>query len=495
MLSLVRTRLTCSLAVLMTVLAACASTDPGVTATRSRDAARTQLIPTDTTAPGDPAPVSTDPLPVEAGVIDFGSNKTPQPYDGFLIASFKDIDAFWAQEFPVVYGTAYTPLEGGIFAAYSARTEPIPGCGGNETTFADVEGNAFYCSLGDFMVYDDEVLLPDLVDSLGEAAVSIVLAHEFGHAIQFRSDEFFVQPTILKEQQADCFAGAWAAHVARGESDTLSFSDNEVKAGLVAMLKVADPVELGGSGDEDAHGTGFDRVGAFQDGFNGGAERCKPFFEEGRQLIDIPFDTADPNVGNLPFDTDDDNDIVTLLPADLTRFWTDLLATSGTAFTAPTVLLYPTAGPFPPCDGRAEDTYPNNSFYCASTNQVMIDADFATGLSIDPLLGDMSVGYLLSQGFSEAVQTAFQSALEGEPRALFDDCLTGSWVRDIVPPLPEDRELFLSAGDLDEAVLVAIIRSDESTDTNVRGSAFEKIDSFRVGVLGGVDACAATLSG
>ena len=61
----------------------------------------------------------------------------------------------------------------------------------------------------------------------------------------------------------------------------------------------------------------------------------------------------------------------------------------------------------------------------------------------------------------------------------------------IIPPIPEEREnsLQLSAGDLDEAVIIAIARSDQSTDTNVNGSAFEKISAFRTGVLGGLNVC------
>ena len=67
----------------------------------------------------------------------------------------------------------------------------------------------------------------------------------------------------------------------------------------------------------------------------------------------------------------------------------------------------------------------------------------------------------------------------------------GAWVAYIVPPIPETREdtLQLSAGDLDEAVITAIARSDASSDTNVSGSAFEKIDAFRTGVLGGLNVC------
>ena len=69
----------------------------------------------------------------------------------------------------------------------------------------------------------------------------------------------------------------------------------------------------------------------------------------------------------------------------------------------------------------------------------------------------------------------------------------GVHLEDAVANSPNDgREdtLLLSAGDLDEAVVTAIARSDLATDTNVLGSAFEKIDAFRKGVLGGLNVCA-----
>ena len=73
---------------------------------------------------------------------------------------------------------------------------------------------AFYCTLGDFMVYDDgdNSLLGALAENFGPSIMGVVLAHEFGHAIQFRAgdlDSGF--STILTEQQADCFAGAWVS--------------------------------------------------------------------------------------------------------------------------------------------------------------------------------------------------------------------------------------------------------------------------------------------
>ena len=100
----------------------------------------------------------------------------------------------------------------------------------------------------------------------------------------------------------------------------------------------------------------------------------------------------------------------------------------------------------------------------------------------------MAVGYLFSNAYSDAVQTTLGSTRTGEPRQLFDYCLTGVWTAWTIPA-EADKEIRLSAGDLDEALLVAIERSDETADANVHGSAFETTDAFRSGVLGGLTEC------
>ena len=435
-------------------------------------------------------------VPPDQAVIDFGSTKPPQSYDGYLVAAFSDIEAFWAAQYPAVYGSSFKPLSGGIFAAYPSRREPIPGCGSGQTAYADVKGNAFYCTEGDFIVYDDAVLLPELVKSLGESSVGVVLAHEFGHAIQQRAGDVN-QPTILREQQADCFAGAWAAHVGRGEAANLSFGDAQIKQGLIAMIQVRDPLFVSGS-TADAHGSGFDRVGAFQDGFVGGVTRCSRFFTEGREnnLIDIPFNPADPT-GNLPFQdpTGAGNDIVTDIPADLNRFWTTAAASAGaTGFSAPTLTPFPAAGPYPACAGLDAVDLEGHVVYCASSNSVLVDQDLAVTLDADPLYGDLSIGYLIGDAYAEAVQTAAHGTLTGAKRVLLDDCYTGAWTATDIPDPTTGQargggKITLSAGDLDEAIATALARSDSAADQNQQGTAFDKIAAFRAGVLGDVSVC------
>ena len=497
MLPSVRTRVAVLVGLAALGAVACGVKDSGVTAIEARAGGGGSLFPTESTVTGDTTPVEPT-YEVIPGVVDFGSNKEARDYDGFLTAAFGDIQDFWAQAYPEAYGGEWVPLQAGIYAAYPDRVETIPGCGNEFSSYEDVwSRGAFYCRPDDFMAYDDYELLPSLVAELGKEAVAVVLAHEFGHAVQFRAGTA-EQAVILKEQQADCFAGAWSAHVASGGSNLIFFDDADVRAGLIAMLQIRDPVESGGLLNPDAHGTGFDRVGAFQDGFVGGVTRCATFFDENRldNLIDIQFDATDPNAGNLPLiDPAPDPDlgaadIVTLIPASLDYFWVALAEANSVPFTAPTFEAFPSAGPYPTCDGGDQGAFQGNVVFCPTNNVIYWDQDTAAVLAADPLTGDLSVGYLFSNAYSDAIQTALRSQRTGEPRALMNDCLTGAWVVSIVPQMAaEDSVIVLSAGDLDEAVITAIARSDEATDTNINGSAFEKVDAFRTGVLGGLNVC------
>jgi predicted metalloprotease len=506
-----------ALAVAALAIAACGNTDQGVTARRSDQgtAAPDDTGPTappdstgSTTEPTSPLDTTEDttPPPSDGGIIDFGDAKTPQPYDNYLNQAFEDITSYWAENFPTLYGGTFTPVSG-IYALYPDRTDLPQSCQG-PVNFSDVEGNAFYTDCGDIIVYDDYELLPQLVDSLGAAAVGVVAAHEYGHAIQERAGVFDMNlPTVDTEQQADCFAGAWAAHLARGEGQVLSFDDRDVKAGLVAMITVRDPPGITNVVDDpNGHGTAFDRVGAFQEGFIKGPERCKDFIDHPNPRIDLVFLSEEDfaSGGNLPFDQ-----ILADLPKALDTFWVPTLQAANIAFTSPTLQAF-SDGQAPACDDRTPESLVNNATYCQSTNTIVYDDQFVHDLYDQ--LGDLSFSYPIASAYSDAVQVALHSALQGESRVLLNDCLVGAWIDDIVPqvdangnPVVDEngnvqardpnQEIILSAGDLDEAVGTAVLLGDESSSTDVNGTAFEKIDAFRSGVLDGMSGCQARING
>jgi predicted metalloprotease len=422
--------------------------------------------------------------------INFGVNKTPQPYDTFLQASLGDVQDYWRKTYPEVYGAPFTNLAGGIWASYPNRQEAIPdGCPKQSSQQYPAQGNAFYCTRGDYIVYDDAMLIPRLTKEFGESAVGVVFAHEFGHAIQKRVGALGPStPTIFIEQQADCFAGAWTAHVARGESSRLKFGDQDIKAGLSAMVAVKD----GTLGEDvfkgDAHGSAFDRVGAFENGFKGGAVACKAMETNPLPLLDLPFSSQQDKDtgGNLAYDK-----ILPEVEKALNRFW----AAGVTSFSPPTVTTFAHSGPFPTCDGIDQSAFPFNAVYCPKTNAIFLDEGYAKTLYNK--YGDFAVGYIISNAWSEAVQTQLGSNLAGEQRLLIDDCLTGAWTKDAIPPADgnlDPTRLYISPGDLDKAVETALL-SDAGIGNGKMASAFEKIDNFRAGVIGGITECNNRISG
>jgi predicted metalloprotease len=260
------------------------------------------------------------------------------------------------------------------------------------------------------------------------------------------------------------------------------------------MIEVRDPA---GSDvlDPNGHGTAFDRVGAFQEGFINGPERCAGFLDSPNPRVDLTFTGQDLETGgNLPFD-----EMVQTLPETLDITWLPVVEQQGVPFTSPPLEGFAADGPYPTCDGRGEDELRNHAVFCADTNTIEIDEDFAVGLYNS--FGDLAFAYPVAAAYSDAVQTALGTGLVGEPRVLMNDCLVGAWIADLVPISgsnpPEsanpDQTIVLSAGDLDEVVLTAVLVGDEASNTDVNGTAFEKIDAFRSGVLGGLDACTSRL--
>ncbi|MEM9748425.1 MAG: hypothetical protein AAF945_17155, partial [Actinomycetota bacterium] len=252
------------------------------------------------------------------------------------------------------------------------------------------------------------------------------------------------------------------------------------------------------------HGSGFDRVGAFQVGFNDGLARCAELIENRLPLVLLDFVGDRDTGGNAPFGFEE-NQLFDFLPDDLNLLYDNDLEADFPNFEPLTLVPVSSLA-----DATCDDLSPgfeNGAALCDESSTVYLNVPVAQQIYDE--FGDFAPGYLLGIAWAEAALISSGSTLTGEERALEADCLTGNWVRTVIPerdangnlvfdedgfvllPQPRDpgRGASVSPNDLTEAIQIAILIGDEDDDMNAIGSAFEKIDAFRQGTLFGLDSC------
>lgn len=407
-------------------------------------------------------------------------------YSTFLEAAIVDIEEFWARQYPAVYGDDYLPIVGGVHGHRRDRREPLPSGCSFDGDYTDVEENAFYCDDGDFIVFDDEILFPSFADEFGVVVVGVIMAHEWGHVIQsaLRNDILDSRINTTLELQADCFAGAWTASARRDGVGGRPITDRDITASLLGLVQLGD--QPGDRPDDPAaHGSAFDRVSAFQEGFLGGVEPCAAYEDDEPVPLQFGFTVEElsrPNPSDFPFDAE----MFELLTGDLDLFWSAVIP----SWITPTV----SVGDDTPCRNPSSATL--GVAVCDSPRTIVVDPDLMFDV-YNTTPGDFAVGYLLAVGYGELVQRTLDLDVDGEIGHLLNDCLAGAWSGDIlplnvepvVPPSDETPRISLSPGDLDEAIRIIIAIGDVSTDLDEFGSPFEKVDAFRQGVFNGASAC------
>jgi len=390
--------------------------------------------------------------------------------------ALRDVERFWTATYPqLADGRAFTPVKGG-YHAYTQRKLPPP-CG-NESV--EYQPNAFYCPVGDFIAWDAQTLIPQLQAQYGDVLVGVVMAHEYGHAIQTRL-RITDQPTVVLEQQADCFAGAWLADVLAGRSTAFrDVTPAQLDSTVGGLLVLRD--EPGTSAQNpQAHGNAFDRVRALQDGVEEGAKLCAGYRADNVPVTEVEFQTeADAaSGGDLPY-----GQAVDALSRDAQEYWSKAYpALTGQPWQP--LRVEPFDGQAPACE-RPEPAAPGGAFYCP-------DGDFAAfdNARLAPTLyeriGDNAVGMMLGDLFARAAQSRRGAPTQDRAGQLAVDCLAGSWTSSLLARSPGEG-ITLSPGDLDEAVaaLLAFGRAGDASGT----SAFDRIGSYRDGVLKGLEGCA-----
>jgi predicted metalloprotease len=131
------------------------------------------------------------------------SRDASDPVSKLAVTAIADLEQFWGKQYSDLYGSDFEPIKGGFFAAVPSQGD-VPPCATDPQEV--VARAAYYCSTEDVVAWDAENVLPELREKFGDFVIRIVFAHEYGHAIQARSN--FTARSVTVELQADCFAGA-----------------------------------------------------------------------------------------------------------------------------------------------------------------------------------------------------------------------------------------------------------------------------------------------
>jgi predicted metalloprotease len=306
--------------------------------------------------------------------------------------------------------------------------------------------------------------------------VPFVMAHEFGHAIQYRVNELAGE-SINVETQADCFAGAWTAWVMEGNAAHVAIRTPELDKIITGYLITADTV---GSDParRGAHGSYFDRVSAIAEGFDGGVDACRDNFGPDRVYTAAEFtDQNGGDVGgNSPY-----ADTLDIIGRTLPKFWTSVFPVAfGKGFSEPEVSGF---------DGTAPDcvTGDRDLGFCDSDRTVYYDE---TDL-IQPAyseLGDFAVPTAISLPYALAARSQLGLSTDDGAATRSAVCLTGWYEAQIFSG--QFRTLTISPGDIDEAVEFLLRYGvEESVFPDTDATGFELLEQYRAGFLTGGTQC------
>ena len=262
-----------------------------------------------------------------------------------------------------------------------------------------------------------------------------------------------------------------------------------MRIGLLAMITVRDPIGVDQFSD-GGHGSAFDRVGAFQVGFTEGVARCAELIDDPLPLVPNSLQPVINRDGNAEFGYDDDQ-IVGIVTAALNDFWPQALAAADAELPELTVVPVESADDVD-CDDSAGDLA-TGAVYCAASREVFFDEPFARELyeQLRRLRRRLHARHGVERGGPAGAR---QQAGRRGPRAGVGLPHRGLGGR----PHPRrpgeyDGGPQIESGDLDEAIRTALVVGDDASTDDVLGSGFEKIASFREGVLEGIPACTARL--
>jgi predicted metalloprotease len=173
-------------------------------------------------------------------------------------AAIGAVGLFWRRHFQPIFDRPYSPPR--VIGGYVGDNGPD--CAGHKAE----PFNAFYCKPGDYLAWDQNLMAAGY-QQIGDSWVYLIIAHEWGHAIQARLSHSLVSQA--DELQADCLAGATLEGAQR---DGLLRMDPGDDAEIArALTVVADKYPWSNKRD---HGDAQQRIDAYNRGDRGGVPAC-----------------------------------------------------------------------------------------------------------------------------------------------------------------------------------------------------------------------------
>lgn len=409
------------------------------------------------------------------------------PVDRLAALAVDDAAEFWQNNYVGLDGS-FEPVE--ILQSWDSTNPSSPTICGMDTY--DVP-NALYCLDDKSMAWDRGQLVPIGMEFFGDVSIAALLGHEYGHAVQSMAgiaDE--TTPTIVSEQQADCFAGNYIRWVSAGESPRFKLSTGEgLNHVLAAAITLRDPILTPGDSEmlETGHGTALDRVSAFQIGFSGSPSECAAIDmneieqRRGDLPMSLPYnDTGDVSSGDME------------ITEESLQLLMDVLGEVYRPEDAPKLSFDET--------DCADATASPPASYCPATNTISVNLAEMQDLGKTAseqnrvlIQGDNTALSVLTSRYALAMQKERGEPLDTPTAALRTACLTGVAQAAMSNSVqaPSGGSLALTAGDLDEAV--AGLLTNGLAASNVNGdtvpAGFTRIVAYRSGLGGDQNLCSA----
>lgn len=424
--------------------------------------------------PDGPNGLRADAVIPKAIVVEGASDST---YDRQATATLADLFEYYESIFPTDFGRKFTPPM--AMHSYDSTVADTL-CGVPTLDYH----NAFYARSCDLIAFDRGVLLPELDRTVGPIAAPTIIAHEVGHLVQERLGVLSGSSSMLLEQQADCYAGAYWRWVADGHSSRFDISQGAgVRQMLAALQFAADPIGLPASTSQ-AHGSAFDRSVAAVLGFTEGAQRCRQIdqAEVDRRITQTGFTVLPKNFSNIPIT----EEFIAEVTETLKSYFTQAVPN----FQPPTVQSF--TGTPPPCPQTATT---DPVFWCQADNTIYYDLNRliqigtpeATWASTN---GDFSAVILLASRYALAAQATGGAPVTGDQVGLRSLCYAGTWASWMKTP-KGDRSLMLSPNDLDksayEVIRSPLAASDIVGKTSVQ--VIHQLQALHIGVTTDISQC------